>query len=607
MTGKLFRLFTALALLSLPASPQAATFNAATLTDFQNALTTAQSNGEADTINVSAGTYAIGSTLTYASEQNFDLTIVGAGAVSTILDGGGLRQCMNLSNNSGGGVFVSGLTCRNGRATSLGGGLAINCVDGAATLSNCRLLNNVSERSAGGAYIGGLNGAVTVFGCIVDGNSLDPITGDDGGGLDIYIGTGGTADITLENSTITNNVIGECPSAVGSPDGAGVFMYHLGSGGTIMVRNNTIADNTALGGPAGFYFRATLDATFIFDGNTVSGNASGRAEAGVSGGGLHADLDAGTITFSNNKILNNRAIGPWANGGGVDLVLQTSGTCDIVNNVFAENTAHQHGGGMSLFVGDAISRALVTGNLFVGNQAGSEDGSGGGLMLNGECSVTLANNTFYNNRANDAGGLGYYAEGTGPILAVANDVYRSNTPVSISNMGTGSLTATYSNIEGASGETWFGTGCIDTDPLFFQASDPPGEDGIYATLDDGLHLTATSPSMNKGSNAAVPAVLTTDIAGRNRIQDITVDMGAYEGPAGSSLPSCSDCVASPVILEGITFDSNTACECSDSVSITIRSGVTVESGARIIFKAPVITLENICEVKQGATVEMRQP
>lgn len=528
MNRKLFGCTLALSILCLSTVLKAATFNVATPMDFQNALTAAESNGESDTINVVAGTYSVNPTLTYLSEQDYDIAIIGAGSSSTIIDGGMARQCLNLSNNSAGGIFVSGLTCRNGRADNLGGGLAINCVDGSATLSNCRLVDNVSDRSAGGAYIGGLNGAITVSSCIVVGNSLNPVTGDDGGGLDLYVGEGGTADITLENSTITNNTIGECPTAVGSPDGAGVFMYHLGSGGTVTVINNVISNNTALGGPGGFYFRATVDATLLFGGNTVIGNRSGRSHVGVSGGGVHIELEAGAVTLSNNKILSNNAIGPWANGGGVDLTVQSNGTCDIINNVFAENTAQQHGGGMSLFTGDTMTRSQLAGNLFVNNQGGIEDGSGGGLMLNAECDVTMANNTFYNNTANDAGGLGYYAEGSGVGLTIANDIYRSNTPGSISNTGAGSLVATYSNIQGESSETWFGTGCIDADPLFFNTSNPPGEDGIYATLDDGLHLTSTSPVIDKGSNTAIPTVLTTDISGQRRIQNETVDMGAYE-------------------------------------------------------------------------------
>ena len=185
-------------------------------------------------------------------------------------------------------------------------------------------------------------------------------------------------------------------------------------------------------------------------------------------------------------------------------------------------------GGISLFAAHGVTRALLAGNLFVDNRAGNEEGSGGGLMLNGECNVLMANNTFYGNRANDGGALGYYAEGAGNSLSIANDIYRSNTPNAIANMGTGGLSVTYSNIEGASGESWFGSGCIHADPLFVSVNDPPGADGVYATVDDGLRLTSASPSVNTGSDGAVPALLTTDITGGNRILNETVDMGTYE-------------------------------------------------------------------------------
>ena len=606
MSKTMFGMLIGTGILFLSISLQAQTFNVTTPAQFQSALTQAQSNAEDDIINAAAGTYTIIDTLTYASDGNYDLAVSGAGAATTVLDGGNLRQCLTLDNTGEGGLSVSGLTFQNGLATTLGGGLSMTSVEGAITMRNCRILENSSERSAGGAYMGGLNGAITVDSCVIDGNSLDPETGDDAGGLGIYVGINGTADITLQNSTITNNTIGECLTAVGTPDGAGVFMYHLGSGATVTMRNNTISNNTALGGPGGVYFRSTVACTLIFDGNTLSDNASGRSTVGVSGGGVHIELETADFTFSNNKILNNRAIGPWANGGGMDLALGTGGSCEITNNVFAGNTAQQHGGGMLAFVVNGLTRALVAGNLFAGNQAGAVDGSGGGLMLNADCNSTLVNNTFYGNSANDAGGLGYYTENPGQTLTLANDVYQNNTPNALSNVGRGSLTATYSNIQGGSGESWFGAGCIDADPLFFNASDPPGVDNAYATVDDGLHLTASSPSMNTGSNGAVPGNLTTDIAGESRIQDTTVDMGAYEGAADPGLPPCSHCSGSPVILRNVTFDSGTACECKDGTSITIEDDVTVKDGATVIFKAPNIILKDLFRVESGASVKMTQ-
>ena len=67
------------ALSMMPGIVQAAVFDVDNPTEFQTALTTAQANGEPDTINVAAGTYNIATTLTYTASatENFALTIDG--------------------------------------------------------------------------------------------------------------------------------------------------------------------------------------------------------------------------------------------------------------------------------------------------------------------------------------------------------------------------------------------------------------------------------------------------------------------------------------------------------------------------------------------------
>ena len=55
MNATLFRFSMALWIFTLSTTLHAATFNVADPTAFQNALTTAQANGQADTINVAAG------------------------------------------------------------------------------------------------------------------------------------------------------------------------------------------------------------------------------------------------------------------------------------------------------------------------------------------------------------------------------------------------------------------------------------------------------------------------------------------------------------------------------------------------------------------------
>ena len=73
---------------------------------------------------------------------------------------------------------------------------------------------------------------------------------------------------------------------------------------------------------------------------------------------------------------------------------------------------------------------------------------------------------------------------------------------------------------------------------------------------------------------------------------------------GTSLSSCTECSDSPVILTNVTFSSD--CECSDSTSITISTGVTIKSGANIIFKAPTVKLQSGFHAENGSTVNIKQ-
>ncbi len=108
-----------LAILLITGFSDAATFSisAGDVPGFQNALTTAATNGEDDTINVSAGTFDLSSTLTYETSQAYSLTVSGNSAATTILDGGDSVRGNTIANNTipkapsgdtsrdGGGIF----------------------------------------------------------------------------------------------------------------------------------------------------------------------------------------------------------------------------------------------------------------------------------------------------------------------------------------------------------------------------------------------------------------------------------------------------------------------------------------------------------------------
>ena len=99
----------------------AATFNVSNATEFQNALTTAASNGEDDIINVSAATIILSTNLYYspAATENHTLTIQGTGYGQTILDGGSSYPIMSLgtmgvTSDNAAHVDVVGITFQNG-------------------------------------------------------------------------------------------------------------------------------------------------------------------------------------------------------------------------------------------------------------------------------------------------------------------------------------------------------------------------------------------------------------------------------------------------------------------------------------------------------------
>jgi hypothetical protein len=114
--------------LMAPIVAQAAIFNISNPAQFQAALTNAQGDGAADTINVAAGVYNIAATLTYAPPVATEsLTIIGA--PGAILDGGGARQILNINTrglaDGAASIVINGLTFRKGSTGVDGGGMHV--------------------------------------------------------------------------------------------------------------------------------------------------------------------------------------------------------------------------------------------------------------------------------------------------------------------------------------------------------------------------------------------------------------------------------------------------------------------------------------------------
>jgi len=278
----------------------------------------------ADQITLGPGVYmlsgAAGEDLAASGDLDItgDLTLIGAAAASTVIDGGGLDRVLDIDPSGAGiSVSLSNLSVRNGNVAGEAGGgirnrgtLTLDRVSisgnvsgingggllnlGVVTLTNTTVDGN-SAGSGGGIYNGG--GTLTLSSSTLSGNGADA-AGGDGGGL--Y--NAGTAAAALTNVTFSGN---------GAVDmGGGVFV----AGGTATLTNVTFSGNSAATGAsvARAGGTATLTNTLLAAG--TGGNCSGT----IVSGGNNLD-DGGSCAFGGAGDLANTdpLLGPLADNGGL--------------------------------------------------------------------------------------------------------------------------------------------------------------------------------------------------------------------------------------------------------------------------------------------------
>jgi hypothetical protein len=231
----------------------------------------------------------------------------------------------------------------------------------------------------------------------------------------------------------------------------------------------------------------------------------------------NALLDGFTIKGGNA----NSSISPFDCGGG----MYNDGSSPMINKVtFMANNA-QRGGGMY----NSLSRPLIINSLFILNYAPT-----GGGMFSGNSIITITNSTFTSNKSGLGGGM--YDDLSS--LTLNNCIIWGNTADNYGNQiykRGGATTLNYSCLENGSGDVSFKEGasdrvhfvtdenCINIDPEF---ADVPNGD---------FRVQASSPCVNTGNNEYAQAPNTNvseDIRGEVRIQNTTIDMGAYEWTSG---------------------------------------------------------------------------
>jgi hypothetical protein len=199
-------------------------------------------------------------------------------------------------------------------------------------------------------------------------------------------------------------------------------------------------------------------------------------------------------------------------------------------------TANSGGGIYSTGAAGSTASMTLINCLFTGNKGGVGCGGSGGAIYNTSFStLILTNCTLSGNTAdNDGGGIAVIS---GSVM-LGNCILWDNSDSGGAGRSAqihGSVSVEYSCIQGG----WCGTGNIDSEPIFLDAS---GDDGIAGTLDDNLRLAAGSPCIDAGDNTGPISSILVDLDGNPRFIDdpntlnsgfppsteAIVDMGAYE-------------------------------------------------------------------------------
>jgi hypothetical protein len=220
-----------------------------------------------DTIYAATGVYTVSDLLIV------NRTLIGAGAGQTILDGNYANRVLQTS----GLTYIYSVTIRHGLTT---GGNDGGAVFNYSTLLIANSIIEDNEASGGGALRSDAR-------LIIRNSTLrNNIARSDGGA--IY----NRGTLIIENSTLAGNQA----AGKGALYHGGLFQDH-----TATLTNTTISSNTALNESGGIYL---YTGTLVLVNNTIANNVR---EGGLSGSGLYALTGTAIVTntlFANNLPLN---------------------------------------------------------------------------------------------------------------------------------------------------------------------------------------------------------------------------------------------------------------------------------------------------------------
>ncbi len=250
-----------------------------------------------DSIRVAAARYTEHLTL------SISLNVLGSGAKTTILDGGGAGTVVTISSATAH-VTLSGVTITNGNWL-VGAGITNK---GVLTLLRSAVSGNRVNLSCqncaalGGGIANAAGAILTIANSTVSDNHVS-LSGCShscsarGGGI-YNVGT-----LVLYNSTISGNTA----SPYGQGNGSGIY---TASPGTAIIQNSTLGGNGGSGA-------ATIWGTAAVQNSIVANNGSSNCGGAITSNGYNLSSDA-TCNFTSTGDLNNTdpMLGPLHYNGG---------------------------------------------------------------------------------------------------------------------------------------------------------------------------------------------------------------------------------------------------------------------------------------------------
>ncbi|MFA7686819.1 MAG: choice-of-anchor Q domain-containing protein [Moheibacter sp.] len=246
--------------------------------------------------------------------------------------------------------------------------------------------------------------------------------------------------------------------------------------------------------------------------------AAGGSSAGFLDGFLIQDGNAGStgsaITVNGREISRSQ-------GGGIVI----ANTNVIFQNCWVRGNRAGRGGGVYIYSGGPTH--IFTNCIFSGNYATSDvsGGYGGGLYIESSADTTLNNCTISSNRGSSRAG----AILTSGNVVLNNSIIYGNTSSNESGVRIdgGSLVAQYCLIGDSGHSPTSSIGVTGGSPSFVNAT---GTGGTMPTTAGDYRLNSNSSCIDTGNNSLVPSGILTHIGGFSRVQNETVDRGAFEAP-----------------------------------------------------------------------------